>query len=117
MSTPTIVRYCRFLSVPKLEPWNIEISNLGGITFAFNIDHDAKELSVGFSVCSNKENFVKEVGREISLRRLSESPLKISYNLNLSLVDNVENYLATKMSKAEINSNRQLKTLYDNLFE
>ena len=117
MSTPTIIRYYRVLADSLVSPSDIRISNLGGVTFAFNIDHDAKELAVGFSVCSNKENFVKEVGREIALHRLAESPLKIPYNLNISLVDNVENHLANKMTKAEINSNRLLKTLYDGLFK
>lgn len=50
------------------------ISNLGGVVFAINLDYTNRTISIGVSVCSNKENFSKDKGRLISLYRLENDP-------------------------------------------
>lgn len=62
--------------------------NLGGVTFAFEIHHNEKELYIGYAVCS--ENFNKEVGRKVALDMLAEQHkrcLKLHYEAGIPLVE------------------------------
>lgn len=40
-------------------------SNLGGITFRFDIDYDAKKVSAWWAICSDTDNFSRNDGHEI----------------------------------------------------
>lgn len=80
--TTGIIRYLRphaeFLDKTTLGGANPRLTtvtapdNLGGVTFAFEIDHDQGQLRVGYSVCT--ENFDKARGRAIALEMLEKSP-------------------------------------------
>lgn len=56
----TVIRYVR----PLLG--NGHYSNLGGITFLFELDYTRRTINIYFSVCSSKENFNKKEGIEIA---------------------------------------------------
>lgn len=61
----------------------------GGITVVYRVDED--KVVYQFSVCSNKDQFSKKIGKEVSRIRLAENPLEvpgevvIDYFTNMSL--------------------------------
>lgn len=42
------------------------ISNLGGVTFIFDLDYEQRTVSIKFSVCNEDENFDKKTGVEVA---------------------------------------------------
>lgn len=86
--------------------------NLGGVTFAFEIDHDAGELHVGYAICS--ENFNKEVGRETALAALSSPDrLTLKHDKSCSLVEQTVHAVLN----GQLSETPRLKTLARHLRE
>ena len=54
-----VIRYVR--------PYSINgHSNLGGVTFVFDMDYDKRTVEVRYSVCSRTDNFEKQLGISVA---------------------------------------------------
>ena len=68
MNKVTVVRYLR----PPVKQavkglvsvYTAERSNLGGVTFLFDLDYVNRQVVTYFSICNSKENFNKQLGIE-----------------------------------------------------
>jgi hypothetical protein len=56
-----VIRYLRNLTK------NYEPSNLGGVTLMFDMDYEDRTVAIRFSICSEKENFNKELGLQTAI--------------------------------------------------
>lgn len=81
--SPVIYRYLR-----RRDPNAVVGSphNLGGVTFAFQINYTTKKVSVGAAVCDEDWNFNKAQGRDFALANLSRAPFEFDYDPDMSLV-------------------------------
>lgn len=51
--------------------------NRGGITISYRPTDDSHLYEVGFTVCSDKDQFVRKVGSRIARERLEDNPLVV----------------------------------------
>lgn len=63
-----------------------EIDNLGGVTYAFQIDYAMNEVYAGVAVCQRDDNFDKTLGKTIARQRLQREPFTFEYSGEESLV-------------------------------
>lgn len=64
---------------------NIDVdmfSNVHRYTIAFT-----KSGKFGIAICSNKDRFVKRIGRELALKRLEEKPIDIGFIKKINYFD------------------------------
>lgn len=81
--SPVIIRYIRF------EDYYDPTGNLGGVTFAFKLDHEAKKCRVGVAICEFNDNFNKRFGRDLATTRLYRDPITFDHETpnQVSLVE------------------------------
>lgn len=85
--SPVIYRYSRYGIRDYLgEFYEGEIDNLGGVTYAFQIDYVTNEVYAGVSICRRDDNFDKALGRGVARKRMESEPITFSYNGEDSLV-------------------------------
>lgn len=79
-----VIRHSRYY-----DPYTDEVLNKGGVTFAFKIHHNLGLVEVGVSICSRKDYFSRQIGREIACKRLGETPINFSYDASsdMGLID------------------------------
>jgi hypothetical protein len=53
-----VIRYVR----PYTDQSEMSYSNLGGATFVFDLDYNARKVEIKFAICATRENFSKELG-------------------------------------------------------
>lgn len=70
---PIIIRHGRYYDD------NGDVSNLGGVTYAFRIDHVEKVAYVGLAICSKEDNFDRRTGRNIAISRLENEPFGFEF--------------------------------------
>ena len=66
--------YTGLVHIRKLDEQNFDASTHGGITFVYNLVRgDVGELSVdiSYSLCSEKDNFNRKIGRAIAVGRMN----------------------------------------------
>lgn len=63
-----------------------EIDNLGGVTYAFQIDYAINEVYAGVAVCQRDDNFDKTLGKTIARQRLHREPFAFEYTGEESLI-------------------------------
>lgn len=89
------------------------ISNLGGITFAVKLDYTLRKISFGVSICSDKENFDKKIGRSVALDRLTNDPyvfgLDYFYDTEYSTIRRLHEILT---DKSDIIGNHGMRNLF-----
>lgn len=85
-SPELIVRYHR--SWPN---WNLQ--NPSVLTVAAHISYDQGSLRFGWSLCSQKDNFSKKIGRELAIDRLNSGGVVIPYDPKKSIIRNIEDVL------------------------
>lgn len=83
-TTLGIVRHVRYTRARS--------SNLGGITFTFDLDHTSNQFKFGYAVCNRDDNFSKFRGRELADKRKATA-VWLPLNKEVSLVDNAVQYV------------------------
>ena len=79
--SPVIYRYSRYGIRDYLgEFYEGEIDNLGGVTYAFQIDYVTNEVYAGVSICRRDDNFDKALGRGVAKKRMETEPITFEYN-------------------------------------
>ena len=79
--SPVIYRYSRYGIRDYLgEFYEGEIDNMGGVTYAFQIDYVTNEVYAGVSICRRDDNFDKALGRGVARKRMESEPITFSYN-------------------------------------
>ena len=72
--------------------------NLGGITFAIEINQDDETLTYGWSICNKLDNFDKELGRSYAEVAFNDAPeTSMTYDRSKSLVSNIFMDVALKL--------------------
>ena len=85
--SPIIYRYSRYgLCDQHDELQYDEIDNLGGVTYAFQIDYAMNEVYAGVAVCQRDDNFNKTLGKTIARQRLDREPFAFEYTGEESLI-------------------------------
>lgn len=85
--SPTIYRYSRYgLRDHNDELQYDEIDNLGGVTYAFQIDYAMNEVYAGVAVCQRDDNFDKTIGKTIARQRMNREPFTFEYSGEESLI-------------------------------
>lgn len=85
--SPIIYRYSRYGVLDQFgNPIYDEIDNLGGVTYAFQIDYAINEVYAGVAVCQRDDNFDKTLGKTIARQRLVREPLAFEYSGEESLI-------------------------------
>lgn len=84
-TSPIIIRHSRYYDEFGYT------SNLGGVTYAFRINHGLDMADVGISICNKNDNFDRNIGRAQATMRLDQKPLSFLFPLDstdsLGLVD------------------------------
>lgn len=76
--------------------------NLGGVTFAFVINHAKGIVSAGAAICDDDWNFNKEEGRRIAYGNLHRAPFEFPYDWRVPLVRGaVDAYFKNKGLRAK----------------
>jgi len=71
----------KYNKVIKMSGVDRQVSNLGGFTLAFH-ECPNDEMAVAMAFCSDEDNFNREVGRQVSRKRLFSLPfLMMNYEL------------------------------------
>ena len=85
--SPIIYRYSRYGVLDRFgDPIYDEIDNLGGVTYAFQIDYAMNEVYAGVAVCQRDDNFDKSLGKSIARQRLDREPFAFEYSGEESLI-------------------------------
>ena len=85
--SPIIYRYSRYGVLDRFgDPIYDEIDNLGGVTYAFQIDYSMNEVYAGVAVCQRDDNFDKTIGKTIARQRLVRGPFAFEYSGEESLI-------------------------------
>lgn len=85
--SPIIYRYSRYGVLDRFgDPIYDEIDNLGGVTYAFQIDYAMNEVYAGVAVCQRNDNFDKTLGKTIAHQRLQREPFTFEYSGEESLI-------------------------------
>lgn len=85
--SPIIYRYSRYgLRDHNDELQYDEIDNLGGVTYAFQIDYAMNEVYAGVAVCQRDDNFDKTLGKTIARQRMNREPFTFEYSGEESLI-------------------------------
>lgn len=85
--SPIIYRYSRYGVLDRFgDPIYDEIDNLGGVTYAFQIDYTMNEVYAGVAVCQRDDNFNKTLGKTIARQRLDREPFAFEYTGEESLI-------------------------------
>lgn len=85
--SPTIYRYSRYGLRDQYDELQYdEIDNLGGVTYAFQIDYAINEVYAGVAVCQRDDNFDKTLGKTIARQRLQREPFAFEYSGEESLI-------------------------------
>lgn len=85
--SPIIYRYSRYGVLDRFgDPIYDEIDNLGGVTYAFQIDYAMDEVYAGVAVCQRDDNFDKALGKTIARQRLDREPFAFEYSGEESLI-------------------------------
>ena len=85
--SPIIYRYSRYGVLDRFgDPIYDEIDNLGGVTYAFQIDYAINEVYAGVAVCQRDDNFDKTLGKTIARQRLDREPFAFEYTSEESLI-------------------------------
>ena len=85
--SPIIYRYSRYGVLDRFgDPIYDEIDNLGGVTYAFQIDYAMNEVYAGVAVCQQDDNFNKALGKTIARQRLDREPFAFEYSGEESLI-------------------------------
>jgi hypothetical protein len=124
------VKLYRYVRPLELDLTRVELTSkpTGGITFYFEIDQEKQLLSFIAVICRDDENFNFKISKNIAKGRFDKGLYGvISYNRELSLVDNVmrsldledflPNHLQTLKSKLKSikNTNQTLSELHMNI--
>jgi hypothetical protein len=95
------VQLFRYVRPVKLNLDTIELVTepTGGLTFLFEINQIEEKLKYIAVVCRDDENFDFEISKKIANGRFVKSYVhEIPYNRDLSLVENVEQFLDIRLS-------------------
>lgn len=85
--SPVIYRYSRYGIRDYLgEFYEGEIDNLGGVTYAFQIDYVTNEVYAGVSICRRDDNFDKALGRGVAKKRMEMCPITFEYDSEDTLI-------------------------------
>lgn len=85
--SPIIYRYSRYGLRDQYDELQYdEIDNLGGVTYAFQIDYVINEVYAGVAVCQRNDNFDKTLGKTIASQRLQREPFAFEYSGEESLI-------------------------------
>lgn len=85
--SPIIYRYSRYGLRDQYDELQYdEIDNLGGVTYAFQIDYAINEVYAGVAVCQRDDNFDKTLGKTIAHQRLQREPFTFEYSGEESLI-------------------------------
>lgn len=85
--SPIIYRYSRYGVLDRFgDPIYDEIDNLGGVTYAFQIDYAMNDVYAGVAVCQRDDNFNKTLGKTIARQRLDREPFVFEYTGEESLI-------------------------------
>lgn len=85
--SPIIYRYSRYGVLDRFgDPIYDEIDNLGGVTYAFQIDYAMNEVYAGVAVCQRDDNFDKALGKTFARQRLDREPFAFEYSGEESLI-------------------------------
>lgn len=85
--SPVIYRYSRYGIRDMFGSfYKGEIDNLGGVTYAFQIDYVTNEVYAGVSICRRDDNFDKALGRGIARKRMESEPITFGYHCEDGLV-------------------------------
>ncbi len=83
-SPELIVRYHR-----TWPSWHLQ-KNPSVLTVAAHINYDQGSLRFGWSLCSQKDNFSKKIGRDLAIDRLNEGGVVIPYDPKKSIIQNIK---------------------------
>lgn len=93
----------KYNKVIKMSGVDNQVSNLGGFTLAFH-ECPNDEMAVAMAFCCDEDNFNREVGRQVSRKRLFSRPfLMMDYELEELL----------RMSYDEVLEHPEFSSLYD----
>lgn len=85
--SPIIYRYSRYGIRDQYDELQYdEIDNLGGVTYAFQIDYAINDVYAGVAVCQRDDNFDKTLGKTIASQRLQREPFAFEYTGEESLI-------------------------------
>lgn len=98
--SPIIYRYSRYGVLDRFgDPIYDEIDNLGGVTYAFQIDYAINEVYAGVAVCQRDDNFDKTLGKTIARQRLVREPFAFEYSGEESLIKSFWSRVYSKHNK------------------
>ena len=110
--SPIIYRYSRYgLRDQHDELQYDEIDNLGGVTYAFQIDYAINEVYAGVAVCQRDDNFDKTLGKTIARQRLQREPFTFEYSGEESLVKSFWSRVYSLYHRGE--SDALIRALYE----
>jgi hypothetical protein len=93
-------------------------SNLGGVTFVFDLDYDARTVAVSFAMAAADENFNKETAIKVAEENGPQRILDLDkFRVLADKVGGFVPALATVLSTAEVNGtplNKREKVLVKN---
>jgi hypothetical protein len=92
-----------------------QASNLGGVTFIFDMDYMTRTVDISFSICSIKENFCKAIGISVAEEPGVERVLMLDQFQKYANIEGIEGfvpaYLNFLMSNQMNDSNSNRETL------
>lgn len=98
--SPIIYRYSRYGVLDRFgDPIYDEIDNLGGVTYAFQIDYAMNEVYAGVAVCQRDDNFDKALGKTIARQRLDREPFAFEYSGEESLIKSFWSHVYSMYNK------------------
>lgn len=110
--SPIIYRYSRYGLRDKHDELQYdEIDNLGGVTYAFQIDYAINEVYAGVAVCQRDDNFDKALGKTIARQRLQREPFTFEYSGEESLVKSFWSHVYSLYHRGE--SDALIRALYE----
>ena len=110
--SPIIYRYSRYgLRDQHDELQYDEIDNLGGVTYAFQIDYAINEVYAGVAVCQRDDNFDKTLGKTIARQRMDREPFTFEYSGEESLIKSFWSHVYSLYHRGE--SDALIRALYE----
>lgn len=110
--SPIIYRYSRYGLRDQYDELQYdEIDNLGGVTYAFQIDYAMNEVYAGVAVCQRDDNFDKTIGKTIARQRMNREPLAFEYSGEESLIKSFWSHVYSLYHRGE--SDALIRALYE----
>lgn len=94
-----------------------ELLNIGGFTLVFRVDDNA--IHYGYAICSEKDSYNKQIGKEVAIQRLAMDPVIIDAEVILDFFYESLSVTLPGLNKdfaIEVFQNMSLENINKNVF-